>query len=103
MQALNDSTSALLRALRSMLPDGFVLEEIRSRSWSSATFTGARHRIAIRLPGGEGEAADAFIARLDPALFVLRGHLLASIGLNSDERTEEGIRLGLEALTVEEG
>jgi hypothetical protein len=102
MRALNDATGALIRALRAALPADVVIEEIRSRSWASITFSGARHDIAVRLPAGEDEAANLFVAGLDPTAFTLRGHLLASIGLKSDERGPEGIRLGLEALTVED-
>jgi hypothetical protein len=86
-----------------------VLEDIRSRSWASATFTGARHMLALRLDGtGADAAADAFLAALDSREFNLRGHIVADIGLVSDERsTGPGgaprVRIRIEALTVEEG
>ena len=102
MRALNDATSALLRALRGALPADYLLEEIKSRGWSSAAFCGARHQLTLRLPADQAEAAGRFVAGLDPARFELRGHLLVSIGLVSEERSPELIRLGLEALTVED-
>jgi hypothetical protein len=105
-QRLNDAASALLRAVRAAIPLGpdFVLEEIRSRSWSSATFAGARHDLVFRLEGEDAEkAAGQFLAGLDPAALALRGHLLAGISLVSEERTPGRVRIGLEALTVEDG
>ena len=102
--ALNDATSALLRALRLNLNfRGFVLEEVASRSWASVTFSGARHELAFRLEGPEaGEAADRFLANLDVAEFELRGHILADIALMSEDRRPGCVRIGLEALTVED-
>lgn len=106
----NDATTAFLRALRNRFADfrAIAFEEVRSRSWASATFTGARHTVAFRLDGPGAEwAADAFLADLDTAEFRLRGHILADIALVSDERTkgaggEPNVRIRLEALTVED-
>jgi hypothetical protein len=80
------------------------VEEIRSRSWASATFAGARHELTFRIEGeGAGAAADAFLATLTAAEFDLRGHILADIALVSEERTDEGlVRISLEGLTVED-
>jgi len=83
----------------------FLLEELVSRSWASATFTGARHEIAFRLEGlGASEAADMFLANLGEAEFELRGHIVADIALLSEERFDGGavVRIRFEALTVEE-
>jgi hypothetical protein len=102
---LNDATTALLRALRVRFVNfaGFVLEEIRSRAWASLTFTGARHELSFRLEGKGAEAeAGRFLARLQPADFPLRGHILADIGLVSEERRPDCARIRLEALTVED-
>lgn len=105
-----DAATALRRAIRLALAGfpGFILEEIKSRSWASATFTGARHELRLRLEGEGAEAAAAsFLSGLEAAEFPMRGHLLADIALLFDERTEaaEGmlVRIGLEALTVEDG
>ena len=100
-----DATSALLRSLY----DGFhgagpiVLEEVRSRPWTSATFAGARHELCLRVEGENcGEAAADFLAKLDPAAFTLRGHLLAEISLLAEERQSGCVRLRLAAVTLEE-
>lgn len=109
MRALNDPTTALLRALRHSLADapGYEVEEISSRSWASGTFVGTRHALAFRLAGeGADAAADAFLADLEEAEFQLRGHILADIALVSRYRTNGAdgpiVRIAVEALTVED-
>jgi hypothetical protein len=102
----NDATTALLRALRTSLDSvNFMnFERVHSREWASITFTGARHEVTIRLDGPDAEAAaDRFLHGLDATEFRLRGHILADIALVARERTEEGVRLEMEALTVEDG
>ena len=106
MKPLNDATTAFLRAVRVTLRTfDLTVEEIRSRSWASATFTGARHELSFRIEGeGAGAAADAFLATLSAAEFDLRGHILADIALVAEERSESGdrVRISLEALSVED-
>ena len=100
---LNDATGALLRALAPTLgPCGRVsVEEVRSRSWASITFSGARHDLSLRIEGeGAEAAAERFLGTLDAAEFPLDGHVLADISLVSQERRPGCVRLRLEALTV---
>lgn len=100
-----DATSALLRAIAAQFAarDGFGVERIRSRSWASATFVGARHALVLGLSGATAEAAaDAFVARLENIEFTLRGHIVADIALISDERRADGVRIAIEALTIED-
>jgi hypothetical protein len=102
---VTDSTSAFLQAIRVTFVNfaGFVLEEIRSRRWTSVTFQGARHEIVFRLEGeGAEEAAKGFLGRLDARNFVLRDHLLADVSLIEEERRPGFARIRLDALTVEE-
>ena len=102
---LNDATTALLRAIRGSFVSfaGFVVEEVRSRSWASVTFSGARHELAFRLDGeGAEDAAASFLDGLEAAEFDLRGHVLADIALVSEERRPGCARIRLEALTVED-
>ena len=107
MKAMNDATTAFLRCISaSFVGFAIIVEEIRSRSWASATFAGARHELTFRI-GGEGAAAaaDAFLAHLSATEFDIRGHIMADISLVSEERMDGGaeIRISLEALTVEDG
>ena len=100
-----DATSALLRALRARTGDTapFAVQELRSRSWASVTFTGARHTIAFRIGGEDAvETADRFLDGLEAAEFTLRGHILADISLIARETCDGGVLLRLEALTVED-
>ena len=101
-----DATTALLRVLKNSFDRVNFLnfERVHSREWASITFSGARHEITLRLVGAEADAAaDAFAASLDAAEFRLRGHILADIALVAREATGDGVRLSLEALTVEDG
>ena len=107
MQPLTaDATTALMRALRGRFDKALppVFEEIRSRSWASVTFTGARHEIVMRVDGHcAAAAADRFLSDLDAAEFRLRGHILADIALIAREDIPEGgVRIRIEALTVED-
>ena len=95
---------ALIRALRATFVTfgaAAIFEEIASRPWASATFSGARHRLRLRIEGeGAQAAADAFLDGLAEREFELAGHIVADIGLVEDLRGD-GVRLTLEALTVE--
>jgi hypothetical protein len=106
VKPLNDATTAFLRGVGGKF-DKFALavEEIRSRSWASATFTGARHELTFRIEGeGADIAADDFLCTLTAAEFDLRGHILADIALVAEARSDDGrwVRISLEALTVED-
>lgn len=98
------AADALVRAIRVnfvKLGVAAEVEEIASRPWASATFSGARHRLRLRLAGEAAEAvADAFLDGLADREFELAGHILADIGLVEEARGD-GVHLTLEALTVE--
>ena len=80
-----------------------MVGEIRSRAWASVTFTGERHRLTLTLTEPEaGAAADSFLTGLGERDFPMRGHILIDIACVGDERSEDKVRLTLEALTVEE-
>lgn len=73
--------------------------------WASVTFTGARHRLEVRLAGAGavGAAAD-FLAELPELDLPIPGHVVADISLLAEERRGGGadVRLVLEALTIED-
>jgi hypothetical protein len=105
MPIFRDAASELLRALKKRAGTAslFLLEDISSRPWASATFSGARHQIAFRLLGPSAEeCASAFSAGVEAAEFTLRGHILADIELVGQSMEEGGVSLRLEALTVED-
>jgi len=105
---MTDATSALLRAVNFMNFQPVTVEDIRSRSWASATFCGVRHEVSFRLDGeGADIAADAFLEGMEEREFDLRGHILADIALVSRSTTPGPngpvVRVSLEALTMEDG
>lgn len=106
MNRMNDATTELLRAAAvNFVNFAVTFEEIRSRSWASVTFAGARHELTFRVSGeGAGEAADRFLAQLEAKEFDLNGHIMADIALVSEERrdSDDWVRISLEALTVED-
>lgn len=68
--------------------------------WASATFTGARHAIALR--AGPSPLLDAWLAGLPEAEVALRGHVLADIAVTQVSREGEWVVVCLEALSVED-
>lgn len=69
------------------------------RRWASATFVGARHSITIQLL--PEAAADAWLAGLSEAGFVLRGNLVADLKVAAVRRATDALAADLEILTVE--
>jgi hypothetical protein len=78
------------------------IEEIDSTPWASVTFSGARHRLALRLSGPlAGPAADAVLPDLGEREFALPGHILIDIACAAEARIGGDVLLTLEALTIE--
>lgn len=106
MTAAPAAGDALKRALRVHfvhLGAAVAIESLASRPWASVTFSGARHRLALCIPGpGAAAAADAFLDGLAERDFALAGHVLADIVLVDRRDEDEQVRLILEALTVVE-
>ncbi|HVQ08644.1 MAG TPA: hypothetical protein VMS43_09435 [Allosphingosinicella sp.] len=98
-----DSLKRALRAYFVYLGAAVAIESLASRPWASVTFSGARHRLALCIPGpGAAAAADAFLDGLAERDFALAGHVLADIALVDRCEEDEQVRLVLEALTVKE-
>lgn len=104
---MSDATTELIRAMKLARCDGFAIEEIRSRSWASATFAGVQHELTFRLEGEGAEAsADELLLDIGEREFDLRGHIVADIALVSRTRASGPrgplVRICLEALTLED-
>ncbi len=93
-----DPQDGLLRALRRRSP-GFELIEASRERWASVTFTGARVRLLLGFSGGE---ADPFCAGLHVAELAMPGHIVADICVSSIVSYPDGVRVEIEALTVED-
>lgn len=83
-----------------------TVDPIARTEWASITFTGARHRLRVRLEGqgAVGAAAD-FLHTMHDIDLPLPGHIVADLALVSEERRDGGdyACLELEALTINDG
>lgn len=70
-----------------------------STRWASATFTGARHTVALTLR--DDPASGLWLNGLGEAELPLRGHLVADVVTVSVTRDDGDVSVTLEALTVE--
>lgn len=106
--AKSDPHARLLRAVLAMAGEGSEILSSSSRRWSSATFTGARHAMTVRLPGADAQdRAQRLAESLPEAEFPLAGHIVADISVENREwrRSEDGqgaAELELAVLTVED-
>lgn len=106
--ARRDSHRRLLRALLALAGRGSEILSSSSNRWSSATFSGARHHMTMRLAGTDAHVRAQKLAKCLPeAEFPLRGHIVADASLEEMElaREEDGqvfARLKLAMLTVED-
>ncbi|MDB5738936.1 MAG: hypothetical protein JWO65_2604 [Sphingomonas bacterium] len=92
---------AFLRALKP-LAGPFALIAADSRPWASATFEGARHRLALKLEGDDvAERAKRLQATLGEADLSIAGGFVADIVVEMPTE-DHGLVLGIEALTIDE-
>jgi hypothetical protein len=93
--------AALLRALKPHAGP-FTLVATSSRPWASATFIGARHRLAIALEGEDAAArATRLQATLSEADVDFHGGFVADILVTARLDGASPV-LGIEALTIDE-
>lgn len=103
---MSPAARALLRALTARAGverDRILLTEVRSTDWQSLTFSGERHRIALRISGADcAEAADRICLGLEEAEFSIPGLLVADIAVVETPRhTSDGaMEFVIEALSV---
>lgn len=98
-----DSQRALLAALQERLGDRATFGATSRRPWASATFTGMRHRLEVRIDEtGAGGEAQRLMRSLPEMDFRLPGHLVADIALIERRGADGGMAFTIEALTIEE-
>ncbi|CDO38465.1 conserved hypothetical protein [Novosphingobium sp. KN65.2] len=77
------------------------------RPWSSATFSGSRHSIALSFTGERAvDAGEALIASLPDHEFAIPGHLVADAtitGVDHENGPEPRMTVEAELLLLEEG
>lgn len=95
----------LRRALLSLFADPgltVIVDDMRSRPWASATFSGRRHTSVLRLNGpGAETAAETVLTEIGELEFEIPGHILVDIACESEERVGRDVVLTLGALTIE--
>lgn len=97
-----DAAALLLRELSSSADAKgcyITITETASERWASATFTGARHKIA--LSATQSPALDDWLAALPEFEFNVPGHLVADIAVTQSSSMGRMAQISLEALTVE--
>lgn len=80
-----------------------IVEELVTRDWASATFTGALHRLDLRLDGpaaSVAQACDRLQAGLSTRDIPLPGHFVAEIALTLGNLIHYGDNLISHSLTV---
>lgn len=104
--AMSGAASGLVRALigrARVSRDRILLTNISSVDWQSLTFTGERHRIALRIPGpNSSEVVERMCDRLEDAEFSIPGILVADIAPASPPSLslDGSTSVVIEALTV---
>lgn len=83
------------------------IENVSSEPWHSATFTGERHRLIIRVEGHDAVTSAAFIAaRLGEAELIVPGQIVADVALVRQETMLEAghaaCLMSFDLLTVED-
>ena len=104
---LHDAHVGLLRSLRGLLASGelasglppLTIEGLSATPWASATFTGQTHSIELRVRGTNVERLLAQLASIDP---MIPGHALIDLTISEVARSADGVRVVIEALTLED-
>lgn len=92
-----DAHRELARTLSAL--SGADLVESQETAWSSATFTGARHRFVFAL---RKRPPARSLSRLTTREFHLPGHVVADVAMTERRYDASGCRMTIEALTVED-
>ena len=108
---IQDGHILALRAVRATLGEAtvpMIVEAIETTDWASATFVGARHRLDIRLEGGEDTVAHAverLVRDLPEADVATNHHFLADAAVTGFDLALGGAAtcavVTIEALTIE--
>lgn len=100
------TAARLIRALLELLGPEAELVAAHEREWASATFSGARHRIDLRVPLADAASAPSpALAALPEHDFALSGEIVADCVLTTQrrERSADGrywLACSVELLTV---
>lgn len=81
-----------------------MLTEVQSTDWQSLTFTGERHKVALRVTGECPEViAHQLTGGIADAEFRIPGQIVADIGVGQWIQCDDGsVLVTIEALTISE-
>ena len=92
----------LIRQLLTLAGPTVELVQATEREWASATFSGARHAVTLRIPlDHSAAAAPAFIAGLPDHEFDLPGQIVADCVVTLQQRTLDPTYRTWLAITIE--
>ncbi|HKX22074.1 MAG TPA: hypothetical protein VJM81_02230 [Rhizorhapis sp.] len=98
-----DPHARLLRLLLAMAGEGAEILSSSGRPWSSATFSGARHKTVLKISGGDAHVrAQQFAAKVPEAEFRLPGHIVADAVVEAWTWESGKATMELALLTVED-
>ncbi|MFC3214316.1 hypothetical protein [Novosphingobium panipatense] len=92
----NEPWARLLSDVLRLAGRGAELLHQAERLWASATFSGARHTIALAFEGEAIERGEAFIAALPDHEFTIPRHLVADAAVVAVEHRQAPSRLAIE-------
>jgi hypothetical protein len=102
-ETASDPMSALVAAVTDQLaPAIVIIEKSHTTPWESATFSGARHEIALTIRGADAlPRAHAFVAQLPDCDFDLGDQILVDIVVPQYEIDGPVVHMTVECLSVE--
>lgn len=93
----------LLSAVMTLAGDDAELLHHKEQAWASATFSGARHRLALIFPGETAmTAGEAFLEALPEHEFTLPGHIVADAQIVIVEQDAHCLKVEAELLLLED-
>jgi hypothetical protein len=99
---MNVQRSLVAQLIAKLSPARVTLVAAESKSWFSATFAGERHELTLLV---EGDAAARVAHGMQRTVacdeFDISGQLVADIIVRNMNKGADGVRLDIEALTVE--
>jgi hypothetical protein len=103
LEQAGDPAAALAGALADQLAPALVrFGKSASTPWASATFSGARHEVALTITGaGAIDRAHAFVARAADLDFNLGGHIVVDIDIPHYQIVGNDVDMIVECLSVE--
>ncbi|MBB4155389.1 hypothetical protein GGQ80_003309 [Sphingomonas jinjuensis] len=102
--AITDAAPLLASALRrSAIAAGISIDIVQAieRPWASLTFSGTRHCLTLTMESGKH--ADEWLAAIESAALLMRGHVAGEPALVARRQLADLIEATIEVVTIEDG